>query len=156
MQGDPKVLEQLNAALSRELTNIAQYFTQAELCDNWGYSKMGAIHKKRAIDEMKHAEKLIERIVFLDAVPIIDVKLTPQIGTTVKQQLEFDLDNETETTKIYNQSVVVCRECKDDGSRDLFTDLIEDEEEHVDLLEAELHSISEMGIANFLQQMSGK
>jgi bacterioferritin len=156
MQGDAKVLERLNAALSGELTNIAQYITQAELCDNWGYSKMGAIHKKRAIEEMKHAEKLIERIVFLDAVPIIDVKLTPRIGTTVQQQLEIDLEDETQTTKNYNQSVAVCRDCKDDGSRDLFTDLIEDEEEHVDLLEAQLHSISEMGIANFLQQMSGK
>jgi len=155
MRGDEKVIKELNTALSSELTAIAQYMTQAELCDNWGYPKMGAIHKKRAIDEMKHAEKLIERIVFLDAVPFINVTLTPKIGATVKQQLEFDLDHEVETVADYNTSIVICREAKDDGTRDVFTGLIESEEEHVDFLEAQLHSIGEMGIANFLQQMSG-
>lgn len=156
MRGDEKVIKELNAALSSELTAIAQYMTQAELCDNWGYNKMGAIHKKRAIDEMKHAEKIIERIVFLDAVPVIDVTLTPKIGKTVKEQLEFDLQHEIDTVVEYNTAVVVCREAKDDGTRDVFTDLIEEEEKHVDFLEAQLHSLGEMGIANFLQQMSGK
>lgn len=156
MRGDEKVIKELNAGLSSELTAIAQYMTQAELCDNWGYPKMGAIHKKRAIEEMKHAEKIIERIVFLDAVPVINITLTPKVGTVVKQQLEFDLEDELVAVRDYNASVIICREAKDDGSRDLFSDLIEDEEEHVDLLEALLHSMDEMGIANFLQQMSGK
>ena len=156
MRGDDKVIKELNAALSSELTAITQYITQSELCSNWGYKKMAEIHKKRAIDEMKHAEKLIERIVFLDAVPVINIALTPKVGTVVKQQLEFDLEDELVAVRDYNASVVICRDAKDDGSRDLFTELIEDEEEHVDLLEALLHSMGEMGIANFLQQMSGK
>ncbi len=156
MRGDQKVLKELNAALCRELTAITQYMTQAELCDNWGYNKMGAIHKKRAIEEMKHAEKLIERVVFLDAVPVINVTLTPKVGVTVKEQIEFDLEDELVAVRDYNASIVVCREAKDDGTREVFTELIEDEERHVDLLEAQLHSIGEMGIANFLQQMSGK
>jgi bacterioferritin len=156
MRGDQKVIQVLNEALALELTPVVEYMSQSEMCNNWGYPKLGEIFKHRAIEEMKHAERLIERIIFLDALPKVDVKLTPRLGENVKNQLEIDLEDEHLAVREYNKFVQVCRDAKDDGSRELFTELIEDEERHVDFLEAELHSISEMGIANFLQQMSGK
>jgi bacterioferritin len=156
MRGDPKVIQELNAALSSELTAIVQYMTQSEMCSNWGYNKLAEIHKHRAIEEMKHAEHFIERIIFLDAVPKVDVGLKPRMGENVQQQLEIDLEDEHVAVRDYNKSIAVCRDAKDDGSRDLFTKTLVDEERHVDFLEAQLHSIKEMGIANFLQQMSGK
>ena len=157
MRGEKKVIEQLNAALSSELTAIVQYMTQAEICNNWGYYRVGGFHQSRAIEEMKHAEKLIERIIFLDAIPKVDVALTPQLGTTVQSQYQVDLKDELVAVKQYNDAVQVCVECKDDGSRELFKELIQDEEKHVDFLEAQLHSIEEMGIANYLtEQMKGK
>jgi len=152
MRGNPKVLQELNAALSSELTAIVQYITQSEMCSNWGYERLGSIHKARAIEEMKHAEGLIERIIFLDGVPEISVGLKPRAGAKVQQQLEIDLEDEHEAVRQYNGSVAVCVGVKDDGSRELFEHMIEDEERHVDFLEAQLHSIEEMGIANYLAQ----
>ncbi|MFB3916201.1 MAG: bacterioferritin [Terriglobales bacterium] len=150
MRGDKKVIEQLNAALSAELTAIVQYMVQAEMCHNWGYDRVEEFTKKRAIEEMKHAEKLIERIIFLESTPAVDVALKPQIGSTVQQQLEIDLKDELEAGVMYNNAVKVCREVKDDGSREIFEKLIQDEENHADFLQAQLHSIKEMGIANYL------
>lgn len=154
MRGNEKVIKQLNAALSSELTAIVQYMAQSEMCQNWGYKRQGDVHKVRAIEEMKHAEALIERIIFLDAIPSVDVQLTPKLGTNVRQQLEIDLKDELDAVRDYNQSIVVCRDAGDDGSRELFTKLIVDEERHVDLLEAQLHSIEEMGIANYLSEQT--
>jgi bacterioferritin len=130
--------------------------SQSEMCSNWGYPKLAEIHRKRSIEEMKHAERFIERIIFLDALPKVDVKLAPRLGENTKQQLEIDLEDELANVRDYNQAILICRDAKDDGSREIFTATLEDEERHVDFLEALLHSISEMGIANFLQQMSGK
>jgi len=152
MRGDEKVLEQLNTALSSELTAIVQYMTQSEMCSNWGYARLAAMTKARAIEEMKHAETLIERIIFLDAVPKIEVGLKPRLGANVQQQLEIDLQDEHVAVRDYNTAVQVCVASKDDGSRQLFESLIKDEERHVDLLESQLHSLSEVGIANFLAQ----
>ena len=156
MKGDAKVIEQLNAGLSSELTAIVQYMTQSEMCQNWGYKKLGARTKVRAIEEMKHAEGLIERIIFLDSIPSVDVGLKPQLGSNVQQQMEINLKDELDAVRQYNQAVRVCAQAKDDGSRALFEHMIKDEERHADYLESQLHSIKEMGIANYLsQQMEG-
>jgi bacterioferritin len=152
MHGDEKVLKELNAALSSELTAIVQYITQSEMCSNWGYARLGAIHKVRAIEEMKHAEGLIERIIFLDGVPEVSVGLKPRMGAKAQEQLEIDLEDELGAVKQYNESLRICSEHKDDGTRELFKRMIQDEERHVDFLEAQLHSIREMGIANYLAQ----
>jgi len=152
MKGDAKVIKQLNDALSSELTAIVQYMVQAETCQNWGYTRLGAYLKRRAIEEMHHAEGVIERIVFLDSVPAVDVALTPQLGTTVQQQLEADLKDEKDAVRLYNIAVRVCVDSADNGSRDLFEGMIKDEEKHADFLESQLHSIDEMGIGNYLAQ----
>lgn len=152
MRGNEKVIAQLNAALSAELTAIVQYMTQSEMCQNWGYKRLGQRTKARAIEEMKHAEGLIERVIFLDEVPSVDVALKPQLGRNVQQQMEVNLKDEHDAVRQYNQAVKVCVEAGDEGSRALFEQMIKDEERHVDYLEAQLHSIEEMGIANYLAE----
>jgi len=155
MQGDKRVIEQLNAALGSELAAIVEYMTQSEMCQNWGYKRLGDLTKARAIEEMKHAEGLIERIIFLDAIPIIEVGLKPQLGSKVQEQIEIDLKDELEAVRQYNDAVKLCAEAKDDGSKSLFESMIRDEERHADFLEAQLHAINEMGIANYLSQQIG-
>jgi len=156
MRGNENVIEQLNAALSAELTAIVQYMTQSEMCSNWGYKQLGERTKVRAIEEMKHAEGLIERILFLDGTPSIEVGLKPRLGENVQQQMEINLEDEQDAVRQYNDAVKVCAEANDDGSRSLFKGMIQDEERHVDYLEAQVHAIKEMGIANYLaQQMAG-
>ncbi len=156
MHGDQKVIEQLNAALSAELTAIAQYMVQAEMCESWGYQRLAGLTKARAIEEMHHAEGLIERIIFLDGTPAIDIPLTPKVGTTVQQQLEFDCADEEGAVRQYNDAAKLCREIGDAGSKDLFEKMIQDEERHTDFLEQQLHSIKEMGIGAYLaQQLQG-
>jgi len=152
MRGNEKVIEQLNAALSAELTSIVQYMVQAEFCDNWGYKRLGGLTNKRAIEQMRHAEGLIERIVFLDGTPEVKVALHPQIGANVKEHLEIDLKDEVEASAQYNNAVKICTAAADDGSKKLFEKMIQDEEHHVDFLEAQLHAIQEMGIANYLSE----
>ena len=152
MHGNEKVIEQLNSALSSELTAIVQYMTQSEMYQNWGYKRLGERTKARAMEEMKHAEGLIERIIFLDSTPTVDVGLKPQLGSKVQEQMEINLKDEQDAVRQYNQAVRVCVEAKDDGSRALFERMIQDEDRHVDYLEAQLHSIKEMGIANYLAQ----
>jgi bacterioferritin len=156
MHGDKKVIAQLNSGLSSELTAIVQYMTQSEMCQNWGYKRLAERTKARAIEEMKHAEGFIERIIFLDSIPTVDVGLKPQLGSKVQEQMEINLKDEQDAVRQYNQAVKVCTEAKDDNSRALFERLIKDEERHVDYLEAQIHSIKEMGIANYLsQQLEG-
>jgi bacterioferritin len=152
MRGNEKVIEQLNAALSSELTAIVQYMTQSEMCQNWGYARVAGLTKARAIEEMKHAEALIERIIFLDAVPVVGVGLKPQLGASVQEQMEIDLKDEKDAVREYNAAAQICQDMKDNGSRELFERLLKDEERHVDFLETQLHSINEMGIANYLSQ----
>lgn len=155
MHGDKKVIDQLNAALSSELTAIVEYMTQSEMCQGWGYKRLGELTKGRAIEEMKHAEGLIERLIFLDAVPSVDVGLKPQLGSKVQEQIEIDLKDELDAVRQYNEAVKVCVEAKDEGSRALFDGMIRDEERHADFLEAQLNAIKEMGIANYLAQQMG-
>ncbi len=156
MKGNAKVIEQLNLALCSELTAIVQYMTQSEMCQGWGYTRLGEQTKVRAIEEMRHAEGLIERIFFLDSIPKIEVGLKPQLGSKVQEQLAINLKDEQDAVVQYNQAVRICVEAKDEGSKALFDRMIADEERHADYLEAQLHSIKEMGIANYLaQQMQG-
>lgn len=152
MRGSEAVIQQLNLALSSELSAIAQYMVQAEMCHNWGYARLGDLTKKRAIEEMHHAEGLIERILFLDGAPQVAVALQPKIGTNVKQHLEIDLQDEKDAVVQYNKSVAVCVGEGDAGSRELFEHMIQDEERHVDFLEAQLQSIEDIGIGNYLTE----
>ncbi len=152
MRGDEKVIEQLNAALSAELTAIAQYMVQAEMCESWGYHCLAGLTKARAIQEMHHAEHLIERIIFLDGTPAIAIPLTPKVGATVQEQLEFDYADEADAVRQYNNAAKICREVGDAGSKDLFESMIQDEERHADFLESQIHSIKEMGIGAYLSQ----
>ena len=157
MRGDVKVIEQLNKALSAELTAIVQYMVQAEMCESWGYHRLAGTTKARAIQEMHHAEHLIERIIFLDGTPSVDIPLTPRVGKTVQEQLSTDLADEADAVRQYNDAAKLCRDKGDAGSKDLFESMIQDEEKHADFLEAQVHSIEEMGIGAYLsQQLSEK
>lgn len=156
MRGNKKVLQQLNAALSGEMTAVVQYMVQAETCESWGYHRLGGLTKARAIEEMKHAEGLIERIIFLDGTPEVAIPLTPKVGATVPEQLQNDLKDEADAVRQYNLAAEVCRDAGDAGSKDLFEQMIRDEERHADFLEAQLHSIEEIGVAGYLsQQLAG-
>ena len=153
MRGNDAVIAELNEALREELTAINQYFIHAEMCHNWGYHKLGSYIRKQSIDEMKHAEKLIERILFLDATPTMEY-MELNVGTNVKNQLEADLQLETNAVAMYNKAVQISRDAGDDQSRELFSKLLKDEEEHVDWLEAQLHQIKEMGYERYLSNQT--
>ena len=156
MRGNAKVLKELNTALLAELTAIVQYMIQAEMCDNWGYQRLGALTKKRAIEEMHHAEGLIERILFLEGTPDVEVGIKPNPGKDVEAQLQIDHQDELDAVKQYNAAVRICQESGDNGSRELFEKMIKDEEHHVLFLDAQLHLVKEMGIANYLSAQSDK
>ena len=153
MRGNDQVIAKLNEALKEELTAINQYFLHAEMCHNWGYHKLGDYIKKQSIDEMKHAEELIERLLFLDATPKMDY-MDLSVGADVKQQLEADLKLELNAVEMYNNAVKVSREAGDDTSRALFSKLLTDEEQHVDWLEAQLSQIKEMGYGQYLSNQT--
>jgi len=154
MKGNPKVVKELNDALREELTAINQYFLHAEMCENWGYKKLSDYIKKQSIDEMKHAEVLIERVLFLDGTPSME-PLTLTIGSNVRQMIESDLKLELGAVKQYNAAVLIATEEKDNGSRDLLVKLLKDEEAHVDWLEAQLHQIKEVGYERYLSMQTG-
>jgi bacterioferritin len=153
MRGNAQVIAQLNQALKEELTAINQYFLHAEMCHNWGYHGLGDFIRKQSIDEMKHAEELIERILFLDATPTMEL-MELSVGQNVKAQLEADLKLETNAVAMYNKSVQIARDAADDQSRELFSKLLKDEEQHVDWLEAQLHQIKEMGYERYLSNQT--
>ena len=152
MQGNPKVIAALNEALKEELTAINQYFLHAEMCENWHYSKLGDFIRKQSIDEMKHAEQIIERILFLDGSPSMTELMQIKVGQNVKDQLESDLKLELAAVIQYNRAVALARDEGDNASRELFERLLKDEEEHVDWLEAQLHQIKEIGYERYLSQ----
>jgi bacterioferritin len=156
MQGDARVLEQLKRALREELTAINQYFLHAEMCENWGYKRLSDYIKKESIDEMRHAEALIERILFLDGIPNMTDPMQLKVGANVREQLQSDLALEVDAVKMYNEAVQVAVEARDNASRELFERLLKNEEEHVDWLEAQLHMIEEIGYERYLsRQMEG-
>jgi len=155
MKGNPKVIEQLNRALREELTAINQYFVHAEMCENWGYDKLSKYIRMQSIGEMKHAEKLMERILFLDATPSME-PMALNIGSNVRDMVESDLKLEIGAVAMYNEAVKIAYENHDNGSRDLFVTLLKDEEEHVDWLEAQAHQIKELGYERYLTMQMGE
>lgn len=150
MKGNEKIIEHLNARLAEELTAINQYFVHAEMCENWGYERLHGIARKRAIDEMKHAEKLIARILFLDGRPIVSTLNKMYIGAEVAKMHENDRLAEEDAIKNYNESIRLAAEVGDNGTRELLEAILREEEEHIDLLEAQLDQIKQMGIQNYL------
>lgn len=152
MKGNDKVIAALNEALQEELRAISQYFVHAEMCENWKYEALSKFIKKQSIDEMKHAEKLIERILFLDGAPNLAGPGGLTIGKTVKEQFANDLKLEEGAVAMYNKFTLLARENGDNVSSDLFKTLLHDEEEHADWLEAQLHLIEEIGYERYLGQ----
>ena len=149
MQGNQHVLEHLNLALRDELTAINQYFLHSEMSENWGYTRYSKLIKKQSIDEMRHAEALMERILFLDGTPSME-PMSLSIGRNIREMIEADLKLELGAVASYNEAIRVSVENKDNGSRDLFVKLLRDEEGHVDWLEAQLHQIGEIGFERYL------
>jgi bacterioferritin len=150
MKGNEKILETLNMLLADELTAINQYMVQSEMCADWGYEKLHEAIEKRAIDEMKHAEKLIGRIIFLEGKPIVSNLNKINIGQAVDAQHKNDHEAEEVAIKAYNDAIKLAVEVGDNGSRDLFEEILEDEEEHIDWIESQLDQIDQMGMQVYL------
>ncbi len=155
MKGHEKVIETLNALLADELTAINQYMVHSEMCADWGYGKLHEAIEKRAITEMKHAEKLIGRILFLEGSPIVTKLLPIHIGATVKDQFDNDHKAEEEAIKAYNEAVRLCAEYGDNGSKMLLESILTDEEDHLDWIEAQLGQVEQIGLQNFLVEQIG-
>jgi bacterioferritin len=156
MQGNAEVIEALNRALTVELTAINQYFCQAKMCQNWGYRRLGKKHYEESLGEMKHAELLIERILFLEGVPEIARYDVIRVGSDVKEQLQNDLKLELGGVQLYNQVVDLCIRVKDNGTREVIEPILTESEEHVDWLETQLRLIDEVGLQNYLTEQMGK
>ncbi len=155
MKGDPKIIDVLNRALTIELTAINQYFCQAKMCQNWGFLKLGKKHYEESMGEMKHAEKLIERILFLEGIPEIARYDVIRVGADVKEQFENDLQLEMGGVKQYNAAVDLCLQLKDNGTRELIEPILTESEEHVDWLETQLSLIDSVGLQNYLAEKMG-
>ncbi len=150
MKGNDKILERLNFLLADELTAVSQYMVHSEMCDNWNYGKLAEVTEKRAIDEMKHAEKLIARILFLEGKPVVN-KLNPMhIGGEVPEQIDSDCNAEDVAVHAYNDAIRLCVSEGDGGTRELLEDILEDEEEHIDWLESQQLQIEQMGLPIYL------
>ena len=156
MQGKSEIIDALNTALTIELTAINQYFCQAKMCMNWGYKLLGKKHYEESMGEMKHAEKLIDRILFLDGVPEIARYDVIRVGTDVKEQFENDLKLETKGVNTYNEAIDLCMKVKDNGTREILAPILTESEEHVDWLETQLYLISQVGLPNYLQSQIGE
>lgn len=152
MKGNPQVIDALNRALTIELTAINQYFCQAKMCKNWGFLKLAAKHYEESMGEMKHADKLIDRILFLDGVPEIARYDVIRVGTDVKEQLENDLKLEMGGVAHYNEVVNLCIQVKDNGTHKLALEILHDSEEHVDWLETQLGLIQAVGLERYLAE----
>ncbi len=152
MTGQPAILDALNRALTIELTAINQYFCQSKMCKNWGLMKLAAKHYEESMGEMKHADKLIDRILFLDGVPEIARYDVIRVGDDVKQQFENDLALETSGVKAYNELVNQAIQARDNGTHALALEILTDSEEHVDWLETQLGLIERVGLQNYLAQ----
>lgn len=150
MKGSEKVLESLNALLMDEMTAVHQYILHAEMCEDWGYKKLAEAVRQRALDEMKHVDRLIERILFLEGQPLVGQLRGVNIGREVKTQLENDLQSEREAVAAYNQAIALAAREGDNGTKDLLEGILADEERHVDWLETQLNLLESMGLENYL------
>jgi bacterioferritin len=150
MKGHGKILATLNDLLADELTAINQYMVHSEMCEDWGYSRLHTSVEKRAIEEMKHAEKLIGRILFLEGTPVVSELKKIYIGADVEKQFKNDWDAEIGAIKAYNDAIKQCSDLKDNGTRDFLQSILNDEEEHLDWLETQVEQIKQLGIQNYL------
>lgn len=155
MKGNKKLIEALNARLAEELAAINQYFVHAEMCEDWGYGALQGAIKQRSIHEMKHAEKLIERILFLEGQPIVS-KLGPiSIGKKVEEMHQKDWNAEEDAIKKYNETIRLAAELGDNGTKTILEAILKDEEEHIDWLEEQQDQIEQMGIQCYLAEQIG-
>ena len=150
MKGDNKVIETLNPLLARELTVVNQYMVHAEMCDNWGYNKLHDAIQKRAKVEMKHAEKLIGRIVFLEGIPVVSELEKLHIGGDIPQMFANDHEAEIDASKRYNAAILICGDAKDFATREILEDILGEEDEHIDSIEKVQDQIQQMGLPQFL------
>jgi len=155
MKGDPKVIEYLNQCLKRELTAINQYFLHAKMCENWGYTKLSAFMRKESIEEMTHADLLMQRILYLEGVPNMVDMFPIHVGSTVKEQLQNDFKLEADAIPYLNEAIAYSASVGDNGSRELFKQILLDEEHHYDWLEAQFGLMEEVGMQNYLAQWMG-
>jgi len=152
MKGNEQVINQLNARLAEELTAINQYFVHAEMCEGWGYKRLHEMIFKRSIQEMKHAEKLIARILFLDGIPIVSALNKIHIGSEVPKMHSNDQAAETVAIRGYNESIRLTVEVGDNGTRELLESILKEEEEHIDLIETQIDQIAQLGAQNYLME----
>jgi bacterioferritin len=155
MKGNDRIIARLNDLLADELTAINQYMVQSEMCDNWGYEKLHKAFEKRAIDEMKHAEKLIGRILFLEGMPIVSKLNKINIGAEVESQHKNDWKSEQGAIQAYNESINLAVQVGDNGTRELLEHILTDEEAHIDWIEAQLDQITQLGLPNYLVEQLG-
>ncbi|MFA6598648.1 MAG: bacterioferritin [Ignavibacteriaceae bacterium] len=154
MKGNEKLITVLNSLLADELTAINQYMVHSEMCENWGYGKLHLAIRKQAMDEMHHAEWLIERIIFFEGAPTVSKLNTIKIGKTVSEMISNDDDDELEAVRTYNDAIKLAREVDDQGTVDLLTKILKMEEGHVDWAEIQRAQIDQMGIENYLANQS--
>jgi bacterioferritin len=154
MKGNKTIIKQLNILLADELTAINQYIIHAEMCENWGYTKLQDTIKKRAIDEMKHAEKLIARILFLEGIPEVGSANKIFIGSDIEKQFKSDRDAEIGAVELYNESIRMCVENADNGTAELLESILADEEKHLDWLETQLEQIKQLHLNNYLLEQT--
>lgn len=152
MKGNSQLLDKLNDLLADELTAINQYMVHSEMCADWGYEKLHKAAEKRAIDEMKHTEKLIGRILFLEGTPVVSNLKKIHIGADVEAQHKNDVESEYDAVKAYNEGIRLAVEVGDNGTRELLEEILEDEEEHTDYLESQLAQIDQMGLPVYLTE----
>ena len=155
MKGNERVIDKLNMLLADELTAISQYMVHSEMCANWGYEKLHKAAEKRAIDEMKHAERLIGRVLFLEGMPVVSKLNKINIGSDIEAQHKNDWAAEEGAVKAYNEGIRLAVEVADNGTRELLESILKDEEDHIDWLEAQLDQIKQMGIQNYLVEQIG-
>ncbi|SHG78590.1 bacterioferritin [Hydrocarboniphaga daqingensis] len=156
MRGDTKVIEYLNLGLKNELTAINQYFLHSRMLGNWGLKKLEALEYEESIDEMKHADKLIKRILFLDGLPNLQDLGKLYIGENVQEVLECDLKREYEAHPLYKEAIAYCESVKDYGTREILVAIQQSEEDHIDFLEEQLKLIEQMGLPNYIQSAVGE
>jgi len=156
VRADDDIIEVLNEVLTAELTAINQYFIHAKMCDNWGYERLGSKIREESIDEMRHAEKIVDRILYFDGMPNMQRLFPLKVGETVAEQFRNDLDVEIAAIERLNRGVALAVERADNGSRELLAGILVDEEQHADWLETQLAAIAQLGEANYLaQQLHG-
>jgi bacterioferritin len=156
MRGDPRVIEYLNKGLRSEMTAVNQYWLHYRLLDNWGYKVLAKTWRKESIEEMQHADKIIERIIFLEGFPNMQTLEALHIGQTVKEVIERDLQAELDARALYQEAATHCHSVKDYVTRDLFEELMHDEEEHIDFLETQLDLVAKLGLELYAQHHIGE